>query len=347
MRDVPSHPKPRGARAVVPSNIALIKYWGKKDEFSQWPANDSLSMTLSAAHTVTEASLHDGPHDVLRRNGHIVSAEATQDKALKHLVRLRQLLGFDAPLNLSTHNTFPSDCGIASSASGLGALTLAAIAAWTGAESFEHLADLGYSRQRLAMLARLGSGSACRSLLGGFVEWCGGSHTDDQSIRTVSDAEAFPLCDVIVLLSQTPKSISSTAAHRHAWTSPLFAPRLAGMARRLGDVRQAILKQDLEHLGDLIEIEALDMHAVMMSSTPPAYVMTSETSRLLAWVRDERSKGRLEAWFTVDAGPNVHLICRPEVAQDVAHRIVHDFGAPDLLMDRVGHGPALSRGGLK
>lgn len=343
MSDQTCLPTTQAVRAIVPSNIALIKYWGKRDEVSQWPANDSLSMTLSAAHTITEAWLHDGAHDVVQRNGTIISPDATSDKALKHLSLLRQLLGFTSALSLTTRNTFPADCGIASSASGLGALTLAAVAAWTGAVSFEHLADLGYSRQKLAMLARLGSGSACRSLLGGFVEWRGGSNADDQSVQAISDSEHFPLSDVIVLLSEAPKSISSTAAHRNAWTSPLFVPRLAGLSRRLADVRNAILQKDLERLGDVIETEALEMHAVMMSSNPPAFYMTQETSRLLAWIRNERAQGRLEAWFTVDAGPNVHVLCRPEVAQNVAHRILHDFGAPDIILDQVGHGPTLGR----
>jgi diphosphomevalonate decarboxylase len=337
-------PEAAGLRAVVPSNIAFIKYWGKRDEISQWPANDSLSMTLSAAHTVTEARLSDGPCDQLVRNGTLVSPDGKDDKALRHISLLRERLGFKSPLAISTRNTFPADCGIASSASGLGALTLAAVAAWTGAESLEHLVDLGFPIQRLAHLARLGSGSACRSLLGGYVEWRSGAHSDDQSIKAVASPEDFPLSDVIVLLSKAAKPVSSTAAHRHAWTSPLFAPRLAGLSKRHNEVRQAIAARDIERLGDAIEAEALEMHAVMMSSTPPAFYMTSETSRLLAWVRDERSRGGLEAWFTVDAGPNVHLICRPQVAQEVAHRIMHDFGAPELLVDQVGHGPRLGKG---
>lgn len=339
-----SAPEASGLRAVVPSNIAFIKYWGKRDEITQWPANDSLSMTLSAAHTVTEARLVDGPHDRMVRNGIALPTTGKDDKALRHLGVLREQLGFKAALSISTHNTFPADCGIASSASGLGALTLAAVAAWTGAESLEHLVDLGFPLQRLAHLARLGSGSACRSLLGGYVEWRSGAHGDDQSVKAIASPEDFPLSDVIVLLSKAAKPVSSTAAHRHAWTSPLFAPRLAGLQRRLQEVREAIAKKDLERLGEAIEAEALEMHAVMMSSTPPAFYMTSETSRLLAWVREERARGAIEAWFTVDAGPNVHLICRPQVAQEVAHRIIHDFGAPELLVDQVGYGPRLGKG---
>lgn len=315
---------------VAPSNIALIKYWGKRDAQLQLPANDSLSMTLSAACTRTTAQV--AHRDSLARPDAPLGG-----KAERHLAFLRRELGFTAPLAIGTENTFPSSCGIASSASGLAALTVAAVAAWTGASSFDELAAFGFPRARLADLARRGSGSACRSLFGGYVQW----HAKDQRVEAVHPPEHWALADLIVVLSDAPKPVSSTAAHEAAWSSPLFAPRLAGLQGRLEQVRTALARRDLAALGDSIETEALEMHAVMMSGTPAARYFTAATSRLLAWTREERRAGRLPAWFTVDAGPNVHLVCEAAEAAGVAAAVGAAFPDARLIEDRVGSGPTL------
>lgn len=336
-------------RATVPSNIALIKYWGKRNGSRNWPANDSLSMTLTEARTITDVWVRDQPFDAIVWEGAPAlrsdDPRAASDKAMQHLRRLRDLLGFDRSLHVETRNTFPSDCGIASSASGLAALTVGAIAAWTGSSEPAQLAEHGFDKERLAALARLGSGSACRSLHGGYVHWQAGVTPEAQSLSVVASPEHFPLANVIVILSKSAKAISSTAAHRDAWTSPLFPVRLAGVDRRLAGVKRALEQKDLETLGDLIETEALEMHAVMMSSKPSACYFTEGTSQLLAWVRRERQKGQLEAWFTVDAGPNVHLITRPEYASQVARQVREAFGDVELIIDHTGRGMDLSRGG--
>lgn len=325
--------------AVVPSNIALIKYWGKRDDQAQWPANDSLSMTLSTACTTTTATIADGV-DELHVDGKVVVA-GTDHKALNYLGKLRRELGFTAPLAIRSSNSFPADCGIASSASGLAALTTAAIAAWTGASSFSELAAADFGRERLAALARRGSGSACRSLHGGYVLWEAGNAPASQSVSVALDAGVFDLADVIVILSREKKAVPSTVAHRAAWTSPLFAPRLAGLPDRMARLKKALRDQDLTSLGDLIETEALEMHAVMMSATPASTYMLPRTSEFFAWLRTARRRGDFEAYFTLDAGPNPHVLCRPDDAARVAERIRRDFGADDLILDTTGTGPTL------
>jgi diphosphomevalonate decarboxylase len=333
--------------AEVPSNIALVKYWGKRDGGAQWPANDSLSMTLSASRSRTAAmrlgSTTGGGGDLVRLDGRLLRVgERRAGKALGHLAQLRSLLGFEAPLAIDTRNTFPSDCGIASSASGLGALTIAAIAAWTGAEDLEALDRHGFTRARLAALARLGSGSACRSLYGGFVRWGAGEAPDAQTVERL-DVD-WPLANVIVIISDAAKPVSSTVAHAAAWTSPLFLPRLAGLPERLRRVEAALRAKDLEALGDQLEAEALEMHAVMLSSAPSACYVGPETSRFLAWVRDRRAAGELPAWFTLDAGPNPHLICAPEAAEKVARCVSRHFDGYRLIIDGTGGGPTLTTG---
>jgi diphosphomevalonate decarboxylase len=338
-----SQPESAGVTAEVPSNIAFVKYWGKRDADAQWPANDSLSMTLSVARTITTATAHDGPRDEIYRDGQLQGQGPGGDKASRHLEVLRRDLGVHRRLLITTRNTFPSDCGIASSASGLGALTLAAIGAWTGASSLHELEGQGFPRARLAQLARLGSGSACRSLYGGFVLWQAGPSPDEQTVRQLHDEEAWPLADIIVVVDRTPKPVSSTTAHRAAWTSPLYSPRLAGLPARLARVQDALDRSDLEELGRELEAEALEMHGVMMSSTPSAVYLTEATSQVLAWLRRERTRQGLPAYFTLDAGPNVHVICERQNADWVGSRISAEFPDAEVIMDRAGAGPVLMR----
>ena len=345
-------PSADAATAEVGSNIALIKYWGKRPGDQQWPANDSLSMTLSAARTITQARLHpragDGllpADDEIHRAGQVTtSREHPRDKALAHLARLRQEVGpLAGALIVHTHNTFPSDCGIASSASGLGALTLAALGAWTGASNLGELEALGYSRERLAHLARMGSGSAGRSFYAGYVRWEAGEHACAQTIRQLFPAEHWRLADLIVMVSAAPKPVSSTVAHDAAWTSPLYGPRLAGLGERRLAVEAALAKRDMQRLGELIETEALEMHAVMMTSEPAARYLTPKTLEVLAWIRRERALGNLPAWFTLDAGTNIHVLCEAGDASLVQSRIRAAFPDCPVLADCVGDAPLLTR----
>ncbi len=335
--------------AEVPSNIAFVKYWGKLDKKLQWPANDSLSMTLNHAKTITSARVipnqSDNGQDIITKEGKVlVRGQAGADKAYNHLAFLREQLGFSAALDIHTKNTFPSECGIASSASGLGALTLSAVAAWTNSSTLDDLQLKGQTLAALSALARMGSGSACRSFLGGYVEWKAGETPTTQEVQQVGSQSQWELADLILIVSKEKKSVSSTEAHETAWSSPLFRPRLAGIKERLHAVRQAINTKNLPALGQAIEADAIEMHAVMMTSNPPARYMTNDSESVLSWVRTERSIGAFDAWFTMDAGPNVHIICSKENATKYAEKIKTKFPDFDLLIDSTGSGPVLFRG---
>lgn len=320
--------------AKVPSNIALIKYWGKREK--QWPANDSLSMTLTSSQTVTIASrLKSSSFEVFVGKHQLFPTDPFAKKIFSHLKFLATNLDFADGLRIETSNTFPASCGIASSASGMGALTLAAIAAW------EDQCESPLSLQKLAHLARMGSGSACRSLLGGFVAWNAGDHPSLQSIEQVAKAEHWPLADLIVVTSAKAKSTSSSAGHETANTSPLFAIRTAGIHERMRIAREAIAARDLSTLGPLMETDALDMHAVMMTSKPALNYFTEATVAVLQWIRDQRKAGTLEAYFTVDAGPNPHILCRLEDAQKISALIHEAFPHFEILNDQVGTGPTI------
>ena len=342
--DSMNHNQPKKRYTVeAPSNIALLKYWGKRDATKQWPANDSFSMTLSNARTITTAEEIGGPDDLVTWDG--IKLEGSHPAAIRvisHLERLRSILCIPTHLHIETKNTFPSACGIASSASGFAALTTAALAAWTGGSSLDELDQLGFSRRQIALLSRLGSGSACRSLWGGFVKWTAGETVETQSVDQAFEESHWPLIDVIVLVSDQEKATSSREGHLSAFSSPFMEPRLAVLPERMEKMIAAVKSRNLEELGGLIETEALEMHSVMMSSAPAANYLLPETTALLAWVRKRRHFGDFPAYFTIDAGPNVHLLCEPKNLNSVVSALKDDWPDLKLIVDKTGGGPFFS-----
>lgn len=339
--------------AFAPSNIALIKYWGKSDPDQNWPANDSLSMTLNRAATRTIARINRAANDSADHqlgfgetftNNLRVRDMTKPKKFLEQLrVELKPWLRHDGALEIVTTNSFPSACGIASSASGYAALTVAAAGAWTGQTSIEGLAGIGISKDKLANWARQGSGSACRSMHGGFVRWVRGETAGQQVCEQIFDEHHWPLADLIVVLDSKQKQVSSTEGHSRAFSSPLMNIRLAGLEERLKCASAAIRNKDLEQLGQIIEAEALEMHAVMMTANPPTQYFSQGTVRFIAWLRQARATGSIAAWFTLDAGPNPHLICRPEDSLQIAEKIRGAFPDARIIMDSTGSGVSMPR----
>lgn len=336
--------------ASAPSNIAFVKYWGKRDAELQWPANDSLSMTLSNCKTTTTTRRSPQGFDSFSfKNLTITSEQYPDHKVFRHISRIKNTLGRNAHLSITSDNSFPSDCGIASSASGFCALTLSCTAALLDTDKWDDLAAYGATRTQLSHMARLGSGSACRSIYGGYVKWEAGNSASEQRVQQSWTDEHWALADVIVVLSSVPKPTPSSIAHQAAWASPLFQPRLAGISSRMQIITNAIQEKDLESLGREIENEALEMHAICMTGTPAINYFSDRTSAFLAWLRMERAYGRLPAWATVDAGPNVHLICRQTDAEDVIRFIKKNWQDVQIIKDQVGSGPIITRatgGGL-
>ncbi len=329
--------------ATAPSNIALVKYWGKRNIQLQWPANDSISMTLSSSNTTTTACRTENNFDrFTMANKTITSLTNPDDKVFRHLNFIRSQLNLAGHLDLTTQNNFPTGCGIASSASGFAALTLAATAALVGNPSWDALEMAGVTRQTLAHWARQGSGSAGRSVFGGFVQWTAGDHPEAQTITEELAPDHWNLSDVIVVLSDAQKHVSSSEAHLAAWASPLFKPRLAGLPDRLATVKKALNERDLATLGREIEVDALEMHAVAMTGSPAVHYLTPDTLNFISWVRTERRAGHLPAWFTIDAGPNVHLICRAEDAKIVATHVEKNWPQSRLIQDQIGRGPQIT-----
>jgi diphosphomevalonate decarboxylase len=322
-----------------------VKYWGKKDETLQWPANSSLSMSLDKLHTQTSVTVIAAKEHTVFLNDKPVSRDQPEGKKIyAQLDYLSKAFNFTQKLAITTQNSFPTGCGIASSASGIAALTLSCLAAWTDAENIDDLSEKGFSREKLADLSRMGSGSAGRSLWGGYVTWDHGKASpDEQSIRQTFTTEHWQLCDSVVIFSAASKAVSSTKGHRLAWTSPLFEPRLALIQERIKAVTKAIESKDLDQLGPLLEAEALDMHAVMMSAKEPVFYFDKDVGSFLAWLRHLRLETGIPAYFTMDAGPNVHIIHKPEHKEQLLQHIHTSFPDLKILSDTVGKGPTLQR----
>lgn len=329
--------------AEVPSNLALIKYWGRKDEQSRNPANDSLSLTLSDFITTTSAQTNPSsrPFAISYQNKLLSDNDPVAKRAVNFLRQLGASLGFQKSLRIHSRNNFPASCGIASSASGFGALTLAAVASWTESTSLADLAAKGYTAERLANLARLGSGSACRSFFEDFSHWHTCDTTGSQGVSGVYPPAPWALMDVVVLVSSAEKAVSSSEGHRYAWTSPLFPLRLQKIPERVLRLKAAIAALDFNALGTLAEDEALEMHSIMMSGTPSIKYFGTETTAVLTYVREQRRAGNFLAYFTLDAGANVHILCEKSHMSQVRETLAKRFPQYELLASATGAGPKL------
>ena len=298
------------ATAVGCANIALVKYWGDADPALRLPANASLSMNLAGlTSTTTVAFDPTSEADQIVLDGEPLTGKGRQ-RVVDHLDRVRELAGQTARAQVVSRNSFPAGAGLASSASGFAALTLAATAA----------VGLQMSQRELSALARLGSGSASRSVPGGFVEWRPARRHADSYATSIAAPEHWALVDVIAIVAAEHKAVGSTAGHALADTSPLQAARVAGAAARFEACKAALLDRDFERLAPLVELEALLMHAVMLTSSPPLIYWSPATLRLIKAVRAWRDAG-LPVAFTIDAGPNVHCLCPQEVSGQVEARL--------------------------
>ncbi len=320
------------ATAISNSNIAFIKYWGNRDHRLRIPLNDSLSMNLDGLYTRTTVTFDSSlAADVVVLDTLSQSAEASK-RVVEHLARVRALANINARARVDSQNNFPSGTGIASSASGFAALTVAACAA----------AGLRLSERELSLLARQGSGSASRSIPSGFVEWQAGTNADgsDSYAYSIAAPDHWALVDCIAIVSHTHKEVGSTGGHALAHTSALQQARIDDTPRRLNACREALLARDFARFAEVVEEDSTMMHAIMMTSHPPLYYWLPSTLAIMDSVRKWRADG-LPACFTIDAGPNVHLIALASHAAEVATRLRNIPGVQNVLTATPGGGAAL------
>lgn len=298
----------RLGHAEAHPNIALIKYWGKRDVPLNLPAVGSLSITLDTLWTRTrvqfDASLQQ---DRVHLNGREDDKETRRIGACLDL--LRERAGCRLHARVDSRNNFPTGAGLASSASGFAALVIAADAAL----------GLQLSPQDLSAYARRGSGSAARSIFGGYVEWAHGERSDgsDSIARPLLDADAWPLSVVVAVTSTAQKAIGSTAGMNLTRdTAPYWDAWVATGEADLAEARAAIAARDFERLAAIAEYSCLKMHALAMSARPGLLYWNGTTVEGMHRVRQLRAQGHA-VFFTIDAGPQIKAICLPESAAAV------------------------------
>jgi diphosphomevalonate decarboxylase len=303
---------PRSATARACANIALVKYWGKRDAARNLPAAGSLSLTLDALTTVTTVRFDEALlADQMQLGGEPAPAPALA-RAGTFLDRVRALAGISSRAAIDTVNHFPTASGLASSASGFAALALAATRA----------AGLALDGPALSRLARQGSGSAARSIYGGFVRMDAGSRDDgdDAYAHPIAAPELAARVRMIVceVGGGAPKTHGSRDAMEHcAETSPLYDAWIALVPRDLAAAEDAVKMGDLAALGTLAEANALAMHASAIAARPAIIYWQPATLAALAEVRALRAAGR-SAWATMDAGPHVKVLTSADDAAEVA-----------------------------
>lgn len=325
------------AAACAGSNIAFVKYWGihREPPGSGLPLNPSISMTLREAVSTTRVAFQpDGSpgKDTLLLNGDPGPPEALA-RVSRVLDEVRRRACLRAPAQVVSTNNFPTSAGIASSASGFASLALAAAAA----------AGLSCAPQDLVDLAILGSGSACRSLYGGYVLWeaSSGLEAPANPVRQIATEGDWLLVDLIAIVSREAKKVPSSQGHLLAWTSPFLNARIDQAGNAARTVENAILERNFRTLGQAIEDDALSMHAVMMTSKPPLLYWLPGTVAVMRRVRNLREEEGFPCAFTIDAGPNVHVIVLPEAASAIQRELEQIIGVEEVLFCTTGGGPRL------
>jgi diphosphomevalonate decarboxylase len=323
------------ATAIANPNLAFIKYWGNRDNTLRLPMNGSISMNLDGLYTRTTVSFqHSLPFDELIINGHEITGTGL-NRVAYILDIVRRMANIYERAEIVSENNFPAGAGIASSASAFAALALAGSKA----------AGLNLTEPELSRLARRGSGSASRSIPGGFVEWQVGATDEDSFAFSIAPAEHWKLADCIAIVSASHKKTGSTEGHAIAPTSPLQAARVADTPRRLDLCRNAILNKDFDVFASIVELDSDIMHSVMMTSTPALHYWKPASLAVMNAVRQWRSSEGLPACYTVDAGANVHVICLETESQTVNKSLRGINGVEDVLVAHAGGAAQLVKNG--
>ena len=311
--------------ATAHPNIAFIKYWGNRDNELNLPASGSLSMNLGALTTRTTVRFDpEMEKDSLILNNTPAEPPAVE-RVSRFLDRVRELAGARHHAIVTSTNDFPTGAGIASSASAFAALSLAAAAAL----------GLELDEAALSRLARRGSGSACRSVPAGFVEWMPEDTEPSSFAHTIAPPKHWDLIDCITILKSEHKPVGSTAGHRLANTSPFQSARLQSAPQRLAVCRQAILDRDFNTFAKIVEQDSNLMHAVMMTSTPPLFYWEPASLNLIKTIPTWRAEG-LPVCYTLDAGPNVHVLCLSNEVQEVKKRLAQTTGVQRIITSPPG-----------
>lgn len=319
------------ATAIAHSNIALVKYWGKRSSKLNLPAVGSISITLDALSTTTSVEfIPDLIHDMLQLNGVQVESKERM-RVQKFMDLIRQKSGSNYYTLIKSENNFPTAAGLASSASAFAALALAGTRA----------AGLDLSQKELSILARIGSGSAARSIFGGFVEMHKGLYKGghDAYAESIADLYYWDLRVQIAVTSESKKETGSTDGMTQSKnTSPYYKNWVASSQKDLSEMRAAIKKKDFQKLGEISEFSCLKMHAMALATNPGLIYWNGTTVDGMHLIRELRGKGT-EVYFTIDAGPQLKAICQAADEQKVKEKLENLPDVQRVISTRLG-GPA-------
>ena len=341
----------------APSNIALVKYWGKKQD--QIPANQSLSFTLNKCKTITKLGFERRRFDKLSGTNSAFSfdllfegkpKEDFKPKIQKFLERIEKYCPYlkNYHFTIDTQNTFPHSSGIASSASGMAALAMNIMSL---EKELNPSMTEEYFYKKASFLARLGSGSACRSIKGSIVVW--GKH---QEIEESSDlyGVSFPSAvhsnfknyqDTILLVDKGEKQVSSTVGHDLMHNHPFAAQRFLQAPENLSKLKSILENGNLEEFIKIVESEALTLHAMMMTSMPYFILMKPNTLAIINKIWSFRNETKIPVCFTLDAGANVHVLYpennKNETLQFIKDELVGYCQNGQYICDEIGFGSQL------
>ncbi len=315
-------------------NIALIKYWGNRHEEFRLCAAESTSMTLDGPYV--DVSVERSDIFSLTSNNKDVT-ENDKERFKQTLSLMENYLATIEPTVLSElavhiDSHIPPGVGLASSAAVFSAL----------AKAVSALVDANLSDEQISVLARLGSGSAARSVFGGFAAIRNEENLfiDASKGWQIANENHWKLHDIVIVPSQDEKKVGSTEGHAHAQTSPHFEKRMIDIGQRQEECIDAILQKDFEKLRVVSELDCLDMHVCMKTQTPPLQYLSEETHRILKEVQDLRESEHLPVLYTMDAGPTVHLICTDEAKEQVT-AFAHSQEGCQIFESSTGRGAHL------
>lgn len=326
------------ASAIANANMALVKYWGKRDSDLILPQAGSISMTMSGmtAHTTVEFG-DDFEKDVFILDGkeYKVESEAYDDYIGKFMSIVRVMSGVNIRAKIQSENNFPTGAGLASSAAGFAALS----------KAIDSALNMNLSDKELSILARQGSGSATRSIFGGFAEWKCGEKSDgsDSYAEQIADENYWPEFRLVACVtSRKEKKVKSRAGmNQTVNTSPFYSNWVESTKKDVDSMKELIKKKDFTKVGELAEHNALKMHAVMMTTCPSLIYFNPLSLELMHYVQDARDNG-LELYFTIDAGPQIKILCLEKDVESLQSDLARFTNLEEIIVTKPGKGVRLS-----
>ncbi len=326
------------ASAIANANIALVKYWGKRNKTLKLPYNSSISMTTEGlmTHTTIEFS-KEYKEDLFILNGKTFKKGSKEydDGVGRFLNVVRKKAGIRLRAKIMSYNNFPTAAGLASSAAGFAALALAVNQALC----------LNLNKKELSILARRGSGSASRSIFGGFVEWKKGKRRDglDSYAHQIVPADYWQDFRMIICItSSREKKVSSrTGMERTVRTSPMYKAWLKTIDQDIKRIKKGIKDRNFTLVGETAQENCLKMHALTMTSKPSIFYWNSTTIDLINRIIEWKNQG-IECYFTIDAGPQVKIICLEKDIKKIIKRCRYIKGVEKVIVTRPGRGARIT-----